>query len=350
MPVPPEEITVANLVEPTPAKPAAPAPTPAQQKHQKLVEEYELPDSSFNPDIQAVPPVPEPVPAVARSEPAPPTKPKHSSRVLRMASDFGIPQAEIDGTEPEALETALDVMTRQMLQERQVFQKTLTERATPEQSAAPVAPAPSAATGFDLGLSKEDEEAFDPRFLSVIKKMGEEITNLKGQLSGIGQREQVRERESFQQRCDTAFSKYESILGKGSYSELNPAGPELRRRQAVLDTAARDQSKVPFERKIAAAVEALFGQQAAAVITPPAGTPESPPAPPARDQKTGRYTTEQWNASATARPSHRETPGLPPGKERATAALADEMKKRDFFAAEGANGAPVVADIDTLPD
>ncbi len=271
-----------------------------------------------------------------------------------MAADFGIPQAEIEATEPEALEEALVVLNRQLLQERQTFQKTLTERANPAEPLVAPQDRPVAPAGFDLGLTKEQEERFDPEYLGVIKKMAEEINALKQlvpQVQSMAQREQRREHESFRERCDNAFSKYETILGKGSYSELNPAGPELRRRQAVLDTAARDQTKVPFERKIAAAVEALFGQQALPVAAAPAApvAPEQP-AVRARDDMTGRYTKDQWNASSTARPSHRETPGLPPGKERATAALADEMKKRDFFAPENANGAPVVADIDTLPD
>ncbi len=361
MPVQPsEEITVANLVTPTPPAATEPAPapvlTPAQQAHQRLVDEYELPDSSYNPDTASVPsPVPQPVPAVASPEPAAPTKPQHSARAVRLAQQFGIPQVQIDATSPDALKEALAVMTSQALEDRQRLMSLQPQRGSADAAPAAAAPAPTPKE-FDLGITPEQAERWDPDFLAVVKKMGEEIKVLRQlipQVDSMAQREQVRERESFQVRCDNAFSKFEATLGKGSYGELDPNGPHLRRRQAVLDTAARDTSKVPFETKIARAVEALFGTQPAVAVAPPAAAPEPGKVLP-RDDK-GRITgaaipVDQWNQAASARPTHRETPALPPGRERAVAAVAEAMKQKDFFAQEGANGVPVIKDIDTLPD
>jgi hypothetical protein len=352
----PEDIVVANL----PAAPAVPSLTPQQQ----LAAEYELPNSDFDPDDfkpkGAVPPVaalPAAAPA-APPEPSAPAKPQHSKRVLRMAEQFGIPQAEIDATEPEALDEALVLLQRQMLDDRQrlIAQPGRVQTNEPAPTETPPA-TPAKPAGFDLGMTPEEEADLHPGIARMFKTLAAKITeleSLKGTVGTIQQREQRREHESFQQRCDAAFAKHEAILGKGSYAELNPNGPELRRRQAVLDTAQRDNPKLPFEARVQRAVEALFGAQPVASPAPAAPvqqpTSEQLLTRDAQGRITGRISPEQWNAAATARPSHRETPAKPPGKERATEFVAEQLKTRDFFAQEGPNGAPAVSDEETLPD
>jgi hypothetical protein len=360
-PVPSEEITVANLTPAAPAEtPAAPVLTPQQQ----LAAEYELPNSDFDPDfIRAAggittPPAAEPVPqpAVALAAPLPP---KHSPRVLRMAADFGIPQPEIDATDPEVLEETLIHLNRQLLADRQRF---ITQPPTAPAAAAPAAPAQAAAPEkFDLGIPPEVMDSLDPSISGALKKLADEVQELrglKGKLGTIEQREQQREFNSFQERCDSAFAKHEAILGKGSFGELNQQGPELRRRQAVLDTAQRDNPRIPFEKRIERAVEALFGKQPVATSSPVApAAPAAPAGPTEADliqrgpdgRITGRITVEQWNAAATVRPSHRASPVLPPGKERATQFVKEELAKRDYFGSESVNGT-AERDEDTIPD
>ncbi len=360
-PVPSEEIVVANL----PAEsPAAPTLTPLQQ----LAAEYELPNSDFDPDEfkpkgESQPAAVSPAAApVAPPEPVTPARPRHSKRVLRMAEQFGISQAEIDATEPEALDEALVLLQRQLLDDRQrlVAQPARMKPAEADENpAAPAAPAKPAA--FDLGLTPEDEADLHPSLTKALKTLAakiNELESLKGAVGTIQQREQRREFESFQQRCDAAFAKYEVVLGKGTFSEQEPNSVALRRRQAVLDTAQRDNQKIPFEKRVERAVETLFGtvaQAPAAASSPaaaaaPAPTPEQLLTRDSQGRITGRITPDQWNAAATARPSHRETPALPPGKERAEKFVGEQMKHRDFFAQEGPNGAPAVADEETLPD
>ena len=346
-PVPSEEIAIANS--------AAPAPAPQLTPAQKLAEEYELPNSDFDPDqfkpagagttqpVADAPPPPEAAPAA----------PKHSKRVLRMAEQFGISQAEIDATEPEALDEALVVLQRQMLDDRQ---RLIAQPGRQAEPAAQAPAAPKAPEAFDLGIPAEEMADIHPSIASALKKLAAEVQDLrglKGTLGTIQQREQQREFDSFQQRCDAAFARHETVLGKGSYGELNPQGPELRRRQAVLDTAQRDNPKIPFEKRIERAVEALFGKQTAAAAPLPIGDARPTEADLiTRDSQgriTGRITPAQWNAAATARPSHREAPILAPGKEKATKFVADKMKERDYFSQEGVNGTPQTEE-ETLPE
>ena len=277
-----------------------------------------------------------------------------------MAEDFGIPQRDIDATDPEVLEETLVLMNRQLLADRQ---RLIANQPAPPAAAAPaVKPAtPAVPEAFDLGITPEEMEEVAPSIAKALKALAaevQELRGLKGTVGTIQQREQQREFDSFQQRCDAAFAKHEAVLGKGSYGELNPQGPELRRRQAVLDTAQRDDQKIPFERRVERAVEALFGKQPVAVSSPAAPAASVTPTAPteadlitrdAQGRITGRITPEEWNAAATARPSHRETPALPPGKERATKFVAEKLKERDFFAHEGANGT-AERDEDTIPD
>ena len=279
-----------------------------------------------------------------------------------MAADFGIPQPEIDATDPEVLEETLIHLNRQLLADRQRF---ITQQPTAPAAAAPAAPAqPAAPEKFDLGIPPEVMDTIDPSIANALKKLADEVQELrglKGKLGTIEQREQQREFNSFQERCDNAFAKHEAVLGKGSFGELNPQGPELLRRQAVLDTAQRDNPRIPFEKRIERAVEALFGKQPVATSSPVA--PAAPAAPTTSagpteadliqrgpdGRITGRITVEQWNAAATQRPSHRASPVLPPGKEKAVAFVREEMAKRDFFAQDGPNGT-VERDEDTIPD
>lgn len=357
------------MPDPNPT-PETPQPTAAG----RLTAEYELPDSDFDPDfaerykaalapVSTEPPVATPEPPVT-PEPVP-AKPPHSKYVLRLAQDMGYTQAEIEEASPEALEEAVVLEHRRLQEERRSLVAAPVRADSP---AAPGSPAPNATPGAAqpgaanppepdlLGLSQSDLDELHPTIVAAFKKLGAEIQTLKGQLSGMGQREQAREREGFQRRCDRAFAAHEAVLGKGAFDELDPQGAELRRRRAVLDDVARDTSRIPFEKKIERAVQALFG----------AAAPESPPvagaipfAQPAagvlpRDAAgkiTGpRYTPEEWAAAATAQPTHRASPAKPPGKDRATDFVREQMKTRDFFAGEGVNGAPAVRDEDTIPD
>jgi hypothetical protein len=272
-----------------------------------------------------------------------------------MAEAFGISKAEIDSMTPDALDETLVILNRTILDERQHL-LTLPARTPPPQPTAPPAPPPD-----ELGIPPEIAEQLDPSIVALFKRLSGEISGLKQQIAESGQREKARENESFQRRCDRAFSKHETILGKGSYAELTPNGPELRRRQAVLDTAGRDTSRIPFERKIELAVEALFGGSApAATITPPAPAAPAPtvaaqPQPTPADliqrdangRITGRITPDQWAASRVERPTHRTTAPLPPGTERATQFLKENLAAID---AASTNGTSRAQEEQDLPD
>jgi hypothetical protein len=281
-----------------------------------------------------------------------------------MAADFGIPQPEIDATDPEVLEETLIHLNRQLLADRQRF---ITQPATQPAAAAPAAPAqPAAPEKFDLGIPPEVMDALDPSISGALKKLADEVQELrglKGKLGTIEQREQQRQAETQQERYERFFAKDEALFGKGTAHELKADSTEMQRRFAVDKLARADDPKLPLEVRLASARKALslfgspsppaapaVGYQAPAAPAASAGPTEADLIQRGPDGRiTGRITVEQWNAAATQRPSHRASPVLPPGKAKAIAFVTEELKKRDFFAQDGPNGT-VERDEDTIPD
>lgn len=303
-----------------------------------LAEQYELGDAASHdaaPEPAAAPVSPtESQPAAVQSEvgnnqpPAssPPSrnpdgtfaKQSHSTRLVEMARDFGMEEADIALMPAMALETVVHKLYKQQqeLFRQHSIQATIQQ---PPSSAAVPAPAGgppgSPAPESGLGINEAD---YDPGLMGVLKKLHQANAELRSELVSLKAAHQQSAQLTFNEQCDVAFAKHESVMGKGNRSDLPDDSPFLARRMAILSLVKTLPQKGTLQSRIDQAVQTLYGTQVA-----PAPTPVPAPQP-----ATGRVTEEQWRAGTLAKPTHRRPDDEAPGVEKAkksVAAKLDEM-------------------------
>ncbi len=312
---------------------------PVATPEQNLIDQYEMDDSSFDPELDmpvgaaesgerpavpaSTPPADTPVvrdrdPETGRFLPltAPePTRPKHSRRLVQMATDLGIPQAEIDSTPNEALEDTVYHLHRQAMAHTEHLRRTsVPDQAPPSGQPVglgePAAP-PRPEEEPDLGL---DPALYDGPLLQVLKNQAKQIQALQTQLS---QQERARANETLAERIDRSFERHHTHLGKGSKSDMKADSSEYLRRMAVLALVDRLGEKGgSLEARIDKAVETLYGEAKAPPEHVPAGGPS--------DELAKRR--DVWNNAAVARPTQRAGLPEPKGSKRAEKAVAQHLR------------------------
>ncbi len=315
----------------------------------KLTAEYELPDDTFDPELdaesaagteptQGTPPTP----ASATPPRGPdgkfikPEPPKHSARLVEMAKDHGLTQAEIDAYTPENLEVVLFDRHKQNVARQQA------ERTSKEtKPTAPTDAPPAEDDLLDFGMDpdtnrKIDAEDIHPGIRNVLEKLAKEVRELRDMKPAVRELHQnvvltAREQE-FQQIDRTFEGTDESVFGKG-----RPAGgsAEMDRRNYILDQAKKLTGKEkPTLNEILShvkpAVERLYPSSAS--YTPTTAKP------------TASREVEEWNNGTVLPPTHRR-PGPPAkGKDAAKKAVANFMRDRpDVLSTNG-------TEADELPD
>ena len=311
------------------------ADTP-EEKAKRLAEMYDTgDDGKFDGELDlAPPPKPKaetpspdgkppakPPAAPPASPPPPPAKPQHSKRVLRMATDLGIPQAEIDAASPEDLDDRVYVENREAIARIQTArgQDQVAAggagRQTPAEGGGQQQPPPPAESKFELEL--EGKDTYDPDLIAAVEKMAggfmKEIADLKAQLGGVVQRDVAKERETAFETVDRVFAARPAVFGAGKRSEIGKDSAELARRMAVLQMVDGMKGSEPLEQKLALAADRLFGPAA----------PASPPPAPRRPAPS----KEKWKEGGLAAPTQRDHADEPKGETRATKAVAAKLSE-----------------------
>ncbi len=251
----------------------------------------------------------------ADSPPEVPPAPHLAPYLVRMAEDFGIPT---DGMTDESLAAAVRAVQRTVLQARSENDALQSHQQQPAPASAAQAPP---ADDFDLGLSPEESEQIHPDVAKILKKaLARAVGPLQRRVEELSRREVTRATETNTERIDRAFAGLnDPRLGTASRAELADDAPEVARRQAVVQQAAR----LAGPKATVAQVCAQLKKARDLLYEPPAA-PASKPAP-----KPKGVSPEEWEQGGTARPTQRQGSPEPNGKskaERSVGALLDEMR------------------------
>lgn len=300
-----------------------------------LLEQYDLGDTSYNPELDGTPtPVTTTPPVATASAPAAspsPEPPKHSKRLIRMATELGFSEDEINSTPTESLDEAVYAANRAALAEAR--QSTRAELAapgrprslatgeflpaqptTPETSAPQQASTPTQTP--ETFLTDEDRQTFDPRLVQLLESQAKQIAELKQHIGALYQRENTRQLETFSQHVDRRFAEKKELFGDKPGRQMKFTEPETRRRQAVMalvEAMSKEGGNKSFDELFDAAVASIYGS----VAPPPVGNP-TPPANGTAEKR--------WNEAALARPTHR-TSDEPKGEAKALKTAARYMQE-----------------------
>jgi hypothetical protein len=308
--------------------PGAPAPAETRQP-------FEVADDTDFDQTTAPPPfvLPSREPVAPPPAPVAPPKPRHHSVTVQLAKDFGYTQEQIDTFEPAVLDQVVYQLSRR---ERQ--QPAARREPTP-----PPAPAPEPEVDLtEYGLSKElldPTTGLDPRLTEFFKNVVKENRKLKTHVEQQGQREAVREQQTLHQRIRSQIAKHPGLFGDGSLAAGTPEAARYDALMGYLNQLPRDRQHGP-ETDIPAAVAAIWpGAQA------PAPAPEPERRLPAeqersyevnaaanarpRNPENGRFTAEEWNNGAAARPTHRDAP-IEKGEGGALKTIQEKLRSRGF--------------------
>jgi len=339
-------------------------PKPAAEPAKTLVDEYDLGNTTNNAEPAGVPPSSEPSAeftqpeAPLSSRPVPPKDPvtgrfvpreptqqepaqqrRHAPSIVHDALEFGIPEEEIETTDPGELQRTVLHMRRQaqklsqennrirLMQsggenaERPLFSAEPGVPVPQQPSAAQMAPAAPAAEAdpFDTLI----EAGYDKDLLAPIKALRAEVLELrqlKQQVQSLTQREVIRHNLTLADQIDRAFAslpaEFESVLGKQPRHEIEPGSAEGRRRIAVLNEV-QSMAKQPgtLEQKISRAAKLLYGTN----------TPAAPAAP--ESARNGLPANEEWDRAALARPTQRRGANEPKGRELAERSVAAALRE-----------------------
>lgn len=275
-----------------------------------------LPLSAAQPATEAVP----------DSPPEAPPAPQLAPYLVRMAEDFGIPS---EGMTDESLAAAVRAVQRTVLQSRRENDALEAHQQQPAPARADAPPADD----FDLGLSPEESEQLHPDVAKILKKaLARAVGPLQKRIDALSQREVARATETNTERIDRAFAGLnDPRLGTASRAELADDAPEVARRQAVVQQAAR-----------LAGPKATV-QQVCAQLKKARDLLYEPPAAPKPVAKKPGVSPEEWERGGTARPTQRQGAPEPNGKskaERSVGALLDEMKGAENTPPEASDDFP----------
>ncbi len=324
------EIPEADTIQVSSPPPIAPSNRPQPP----VTDEWDLPDSKFDPELDLppealLPSAAKPAVVPPSPPPAPPPAPvsKHSARLTRLATNLGMTQAEINGYSPDEL-----------LRETQAAQIEFAHVATINRNResveqfnrAPKPPEPPVEEPIDLGLG-EDEAEFDPRLIGVMKNIVKQNRDLQKELKETQGRIVAREAETVYDHLDRRFSEKANIFGQGRRGEVQRQSREFKRRAAFVEILKGMQDKPgSLDQKFDFVYDALYGTDPAPTTEPPvepAPEPEPPKPTPPRHPDTGRFTAQEWNDAALARPTQRRGSQEPKGPNRAVKAVAAKMRE-----------------------
>lgn len=249
----------------------------------------------------------------------------------------GLLPDEIAETPTEQLKRDVQLLDRQAaMYAREMSRAQTLNNATSGQNVppqAPQAPPKDPIDEFDLGISKDQLDNWDPELVRVIKTVSkgqaDKIAALEQQLGILSQREQHRENETLRERLDRLFDsvpQFADRLGAGDGRRLSKEHREERRivvatmiglQNTFRQNVGRD---LPEEEVFQMALRATYGGD----VTP------ARTVPPAADTGVAPTLAErrnQWSNSTVARPASRADNEEPKGEKRAVQKVAQYLKE-----------------------
>ena len=243
--------------------------------------------------------------------------PKHPDRLVRMARDLGFSDEEIQTTPTADLRASVS----EAAIERLYTQQGRTVATAVEQSQAQPAAVPAAPEPEGLGISEDD---YDEGLVGVLKRLYAKIETLEKAHAEMAGHVQASVNQTVTQQIDAEFAKHPDFFGKGNLGDLDPEGPDMARRNAVVAMAKTFKDGTPPQR-VAKAVSILYPNLASA----PAKAPEKPAEKPE---------VKRWLEGGLAAPTQRTGAGEPAGVEKAKQSI------RQFYRENGVEREPTIAD------
>lgn len=257
--------------------------------------------------------------------------PKHPDSLVRQAAEFGLDDEQINSLSTPALYRHVNALLRR---DREIAQSFATQRTLDTPPAPQPAPAePEAADPLDALVS----EGFDQRLIDAIKQSkhgsAKQIAALKKELAERDERSAKQAVNDNIRLVDAAFKKLASpLLGDLSGAELQKAGrqAEFKRRVAVLNAAGitdlRQVDRFSIMSQLREAYQTLFGDLPEADAAPGDAYSAALSKTPPRGKK---FTQEEWNNGASARPSQRNGGPELKGEALAIKNLTERFREQD---------------------
>lgn len=232
----------------------------------------------------------------------------------------------------DELGRSVRVLQRQLLQSSRQDSRFNTQQQALQPQAQPIAPAPEDDYAIDFGTDPTTglpltERDYEPGVVHAIKSIGKatrkELADLKKKVAAYEQIEQTRATERLTREIDAGFADVadlEKFIGKGSRADLTESDAAYHLRLAVVQSLVTNPIKGASPRKaIAQRAREMFGGsgRAAEPPEPAAPSPRSQAAQERPREPNGRFTREQWNEGALARPTQRSGAAEPNGVEKA---------------------------------
>lgn len=267
------------------------------------------------------------------------SKSTHNATLLATARKLGISDEEIEAsTSADLRELCRDVSFAQEMQRRENTISTAIEKKQEQIKATKQAIAQ--AKLFDK------EEEFDGELIGLLKKQQNQIEELKARLDRQDQEQAGR---SFAAKADAAFEslgpKFEKLFGKGRGKDLDPQGPEMRKRRIIVREAAEMAGPNPTPEKILAKIKEAAGVVYGITPAPgPVTRSDDGGEPPARKKGQSLESFEQdWANGGLARPTGRNGGVEPKGKTKAIRSV------EQFYRDRAEMGETVELDEDDFP-
>lgn len=321
-----------------------------------LTEQYELPDSSFDPELDGiqVPGTPavtptDQTPPAANTEPAGPPKGKGgqflSPRLVARAKALGIDADEIaNSTAAELREAVNDITVERLLSQQisAVGNSNQPAPVAPAQAAtpAPAQPAPQADDfAFDWGtsddgakLTAEDHAPWAQNLVKLVSEQARTIKELREQVGQHGQYVQGQIQRTLSQEADAYFAEHPDVFGEGTVDLIDKNSIEFERRKLVIGRLGQI-TDGSFRDRLSKAGS----------IFVPAGAPAAKPVRQDEPQPNGhgpanRMTRQRWDAGTLGPTTQRKGAPEPKGTRAAERAVAAKLNSIGQVNGDGFSG------------
>jgi hypothetical protein len=318
--------------------PESPKSDQKKTVEEQLLEQYDLGDSSFDPDLDAAPEplrgAPQPGQAgsgessPASAAPSLPPRDEQgrflprreaSQRQLSIARNLGFSDEELQDVDADVLEERIVGATR-ALRSYQGENRSLGER---QSSAGSLEGGETAEAGAqeDEDVDIEERESIHDPILHTLDRYNRRLKALEAIVAQQQQSEQRRANETAVETADRViFARYPHIYGAGTLKDIKAESRDHDRRRAVWARAQKEQGTL--EERFEKAHEYLYGGL---------GGEAEEGEPPARGRQAAPrrngYTAEEWAEAGTAVPTQREGAKEPKGTRRAEKGVRDYLRR-----------------------
>lgn len=303
---------------------------PAQPTH-SLQNDYDIDETDLVDDTSDATPVAAPAETPASANDYTPAggrernpdgtfkKAEHPRYLTRQARDLGFSDEELAELSTDQLGEAVYAANRTIQQTNLFNAQTRAKEnhpgGQPQQVSVPDREEPQGESYFKMDPAIEAE--FEPKFIGPIKSafaaMQKELKELREQVGGVVRNEQVRETRSGIERLDACFQGDPDLFGKGTGARLQKLNPALFQKRLAVIAVMKSLDGGSVEERYQEAKEIIYGSQTA--------KPVEPEPQPAATVK------QNWANAALARPTHRAGASEPPGKAKATKAVAAVLRE-----------------------